>query len=119
MPCCGEARENTLDCPSGCQYRIEARKREKPRELHAYKIPHKEITLTEELVKENSYLLLAIWRALIGVASEHKTRDGDVLAILAFLQRLEIDQNNGRPRGRAFLNYLRQEFGVDFHSAAS
>jgi len=35
------------------------------------------------------------------------TRDGDVLGILVFLQRLALDRNNGRPRGRAFLDYLR------------
>ena len=35
-----------------------------------------------------------------------RTRDSDVLAILAFLQRLELDRNNGRRRGRAFLDFL-------------
>ena len=37
-----------------------------------------------------------------------RTRDADVLAILVFLQRLELDRNNGRPRGRAFLDFLRE-----------
>ena len=36
-----------------------------------------------------------------------RTRDSDVLQILVFLQRLEFDRNNGRPRGRAFLDFLR------------
>ncbi|MGD0362390.1 MAG: hypothetical protein ABSC93_16050 [Bryobacteraceae bacterium] len=36
------------------------------------------------------------------------TRDSDILSMLVFLQRLEYDRNNGRPRGRAFLDYLRQ-----------
>ena len=35
-----------------------------------------------------------------------RTRDADVLAILVFLQRLELDRNNGRRRGRAFLDFL-------------
>ena len=35
-----------------------------------------------------------------------KTRDTDVLAVLAFLQRLEIDRNNGRKRGRAFIDFF-------------
>ena len=39
-----------------------------------------------------------------------KTRDSDVLGVLAFLQRLEIDRNNGRKRGRAFLDFLRGQF---------
>jgi len=36
-----------------------------------------------------------------------KTRDADVLALFAFLERLELDRSNGRPRGRAFLDLLR------------
>jgi hypothetical protein len=36
-----------------------------------------------------------------------RTRDSDVLKTLVFLERIEIDRNNGRPRGRAFLDALR------------
>jgi len=36
-----------------------------------------------------------------------RTRDADVLGLLVFLERLELDRNNGRPRGRAFLDLLR------------
>ncbi len=39
-------------------------------------------------------------------------RDADVLGILVFLQRLELQQNNGRRRGRAFLDSLRRHFSV-------
>ncbi len=39
-----------------------------------------------------------------------KTRDLDVLGMLVFLQRLEIDRNNGRPRGRTFIDFLRGQF---------
>jgi len=39
------------------------------------------------------------------------TRDADVLRVLVFLQRLELDRNNGRPRGRAFLDSLRAIIG--------
>jgi|SRR5579871_2067915 len=35
-----------------------------------------------------------------------QTRDADILGVLAFLQRLEIDNNNGRKRGRAYLDFL-------------
>lgn len=37
-----------------------------------------------------------------------KTRDSDLLGLLVFLERLELDRNNGRPRGRAFLDLLRR-----------
>lgn len=33
-------------------------------------------------------------------------RDADVLGSLVFLQRLELQHNNGRRRGRAFLDFL-------------
>src|ERR1051325_8726390 len=36
-----------------------------------------------------------------------RTRDSDVFGLLVFLQRIELDRNNGRPRGRAFLDSLR------------
>ncbi|MGP8244230.1 MAG: hypothetical protein ACLQVN_06895 [Bryobacteraceae bacterium] len=39
-----------------------------------------------------------------------RTRDSDVLAMLVFLERMELDRNNGRRRGRAFLDYLRQSY---------
>jgi hypothetical protein len=35
-----------------------------------------------------------------------KTRDADCLGVLVFLQHLAIDRNNGRQRGRAFLETL-------------
>ncbi len=35
-----------------------------------------------------------------------KTRDADVLGLLVFFERLELDRNNGRSRGRAFIDLL-------------
>jgi hypothetical protein len=37
-------------------------------------------------------------------------RDADVLGALVFLQRLELQHDNGRRRGRAFLDFLRSSF---------
>lgn len=42
---------------------------------------------------------------LLGVS---RTRDNDVLGLLVFFQRFEFDRNNGRKRGRAFLDVLRE-----------
>ena len=42
----------------------------------------------------------------------HSLRDADVLGSLVFLQRLEIQYNNGRRRGRAFFDLLRKSFPV-------
>jgi len=37
-----------------------------------------------------------------------RTRDSHVLALLVFFQHFELDRNNGRKRGRAFLDALRE-----------
>jgi hypothetical protein len=37
-------------------------------------------------------------------------RDSDVLGVLVFLQRLEMQKNNGRARSRAFIDFLREFF---------
>jgi hypothetical protein len=37
-------------------------------------------------------------------------RDAEILGVLVFLERVELAQNNGRPRGRAFVDYLRAYF---------
>jgi hypothetical protein len=39
-----------------------------------------------------------------------QTRDRQVLGALVFLQRLELDRNNGRKLGRAFIDFLRGFF---------
>lgn len=44
-------------------------------------------------------------------------RDAEILGVLAFLQRVEFSQANGRPRGRAFIDYLRAYFPQKEQSA--
>jgi len=39
-----------------------------------------------------------------------RTRDADMLGLLVFLQRYELDRNNGRARGRAFIDSLRHYY---------
>ena len=41
-----------------------------------------------------------------------RTRDSEVLALLVFIQHFEFGTNNGRPRGRACLDALREYYGV-------
>jgi hypothetical protein len=49
-------------------------------------------------------------KAMAEDAGMETLRDTDVLATLVFLQRLEIQHNNGRRRGRAFFDFLRMYF---------
>jgi len=37
-------------------------------------------------------------------------RDAEILGMLVFLERVALHQNNGRPKGRAFIDYLRAYF---------
>jgi len=39
-----------------------------------------------------------------------RTHDSDVLAMLVFLERMELDRNNGRRLGRAVIDSLRQSY---------
>lgn len=73
-----------------------------------------------ESVPENS-LAASIYRAVqqgIGEFRQEerkrlgisKTRDGNILALLVYLQRIELDRNNGRSRSRAFLGALMEHY---------
>lgn len=46
----------------------------------------------------------------------HKTRDSVVLGLLVFLQHFELSYNNGRRRGRAFLDALLGFYPLDLES---
>jgi len=48
-----------------------------------------------------------------------RTRDAGVLGVLVFLQRIELDRNNGRRRSRAFLDMLRQFYSPETTPAGS
>jgi len=45
-----------------------------------------------------------------GLEVSSGVRDKDLLGVLVFLQRLELQHNNGRRKGRAFLDFLRSYF---------
>jgi len=46
-------------------------------------------------------------------------RDAEILGTLVFLERIELHENNGRPRGRAFIDYLRTYFPETLENLAS
>jgi hypothetical protein len=46
----------------------------------------------------------------------HTLRDSDVLGALVFMQRLQIQHDNGRPRGRAFYDFMRELFPAQAQS---
>jgi hypothetical protein len=56
-------------------------------------------------VQEDIARFRAEERQDLGIA---RSRDADILRMLVFLARLELDRNNGRRRGRAFIALLRE-----------
>ena len=37
-------------------------------------------------------------------------RDNDILGVVTFLQRMELQENNGRKKSKAFIDFLRHQF---------
>ncbi len=170
--CCGEERENSVDCPFDCEYLREARRHERPPDVAREDIPHLDIEITGEFLGANSKLVMHVARSLVDAAlavpgaidadarealesmiRTHRTlesgliytsrpdnplaasiqqrvaesterlrnalkkrtgsnpiRDKDLLGVLVFLARVGVAHDNGRRRGRAFLDFLHQHF---------
>ena len=61
----------------------------------------------QEAIKES---VLELGKLVAEETGSHSLRDADVLGSLVFLQRLEMQYNNGRRRGRAFFDMIRRSF---------
>ncbi len=167
--CCGEEREETIACPYGCEFLNQSRDRERLRELKQEEIPHPDIIVKEEFLRDHEPLVLVVAAAIseagdkleglvdndtrealesliqtyrtlgsglifeskpknpIAAASYEQVQlrvaefrqrieaqagyaailDSHVLGVLIFLQRMELQLNNNRRRGRSFLDALR------------
>jgi hypothetical protein len=179
--CCGEQREVTLDCPSGCPYLQQAREHakehnERPGERDREAL-FPEVEITEQFLYEREELILGLSFALAksaradrsltdrdliaavsslaksyqtlvnssliyepqtanvahqsivrDIAREVETmvrefreaerqhightrlRDSDVLKALVFLLRMGLGRTSGRPKSRAFVDFLFAQF---------
>jgi len=177
--CCGSEREVTVSCPLECPYLVEARLHEKPREQEPRELPHADVRVTEEFLRDHEPLLIFLGATLLeaslatsGIVDSdvrealdalirtyrtlqsglyyetipsnllaagihQKTqeaveklrkelsekgsrpiRDVEILGMLVFLDRVAVHQDNGRPRGRAFIDYLRGIFPMRSSGAA-
>ncbi len=66
--CCGEEREQTIDCPLECQYLREARRYEKLPEVNPDDVPNLDIRVTEEFLHRNEHLLVRASKSLLDAA---------------------------------------------------
>jgi hypothetical protein len=173
--CCGEQREVTLDCPSGCVYLQQAREHEKQRsigdmnpadlfvqveveDLFLYQHEHLLMGLTFALSKSvradrslnDPDLIAALtaltktWETLVNSGLHYENpiaspaqhavvaevqnmvkeyreaeqkhvgyvqlRDSEVLRALVFLVRMAHGRTSGRPKSRAFVDFLLAQF---------
>ena len=80
--------------------------------------------------RPNNPLAAVIYSALQSAAREFRaeehrrlgmtrTRDSHVLGMIVFLQRVEMDRNNGRRRGRAFIDSLRRFYSESSEPVAA
>lgn len=166
--CCGQQREESIECPFDCPHLREARLHEKPPARDPATLPNVDVEVTESFLREKEALVVLAGRVLAvaslqtagavdadlrdaldalartyrtassGLIYEsrpanriadaiverfqkemadfrervaqnsgvHSIRDQDVLGSLVFWQRMEWRNNNGRRKGRAFIESL-------------
>jgi hypothetical protein len=68
--CCGQEREETVDCPLECEYLQESRYHDKLPDVQPEDIPNKDIRVTEDFLRENERLLLFTSGSLLQAALE-------------------------------------------------
>jgi hypothetical protein len=85
--CCGMERENTIDCPSSCDYLREARFHEQPPPIQDGSIPNTDIRLSEDFLREQEALIYTLTLALKRAIDAAKAVDYDAREGLAALIR--------------------------------
>jgi hypothetical protein len=86
--CCGEQREVTLDCPSGCPYLQQAREHEKPRSMGQFDPASLflEVEIPDQFLYQHQPLLMGLSFALArGARSDRTMHDSDLIAALSAL----------------------------------
>jgi len=87
-PCCGTARETTIDCPLDFEYLREARKREKPAPFDPETAPDRDIRVTEQFLREHEPLAIFLAREVANAGfAVPGAADPDVREALAALAR--------------------------------
>ena len=110
--CCGEQREVTLDCPSGCPYLQQAREHERPRSMGQFDPASlfPEVEIPDQFLYEREPLLMGLSFALAkGARSDRTMHDGDLIAALSALcTRYERLVNSGLLYEQTLTNIAQQ-----------
>lgn len=68
-PCCGAEREQSIDCPLGCEYLHEAHRHERPPQLDPTVVPNMDIRVEESFLEQNQAILILIGNAVLGATA--------------------------------------------------
>jgi hypothetical protein len=85
--CCGAERENSIDCPSACEYLQEARLREHPASSPDDALPNQDIRVSEDFLREKEPIVVWISEALTRAMEREKAVDQDAREALGALIR--------------------------------
>jgi len=86
--CCGTEREQTVDCPLGCEYLHDAHDHERIPPVDVRQIPFSEINVTESFLEENQMPLFYLGTAVFeGAMQAGNATDYDVREALESLIR--------------------------------
>jgi len=87
-PCCGEQRENTIDCPADCPHLVAAHRYESEKPRAATEAAFPDIELDRDFLEEKQHLVAGLSLVLVRAAAEHGgLRDPEALAALDALAR--------------------------------
>jgi len=93
--CCGTERENTIDCPSACEYLQAARLHEEHPPIVPEDLPNKDIRLTEDFVREHEYLFMWLALALARSMEKEHAVDSDAREAMDALIRTYRTRESG------------------------
>ena len=93
--CCGTERENTIDCPSDCEFLVEARQRDRPLEITAEMVPNQDVELSENFLEKHEDLVLALSLTLTRAMVNEKAVDQDSREALDAMIRTYRTLNSG------------------------
>ncbi len=93
--CCGAERENTIDCPSACEYLQEARLRERPAPPAEDTLPNRDIRVSEDFLREKEPVVVWISEALARAMEKEKAVDRDAREALDALIRTYRTMQSG------------------------
>lgn len=84
--CCGTEREQSIDCPIGCEYLKEAHRHEKPPVLDPASLPNQDVRVPESFLEQHEWLLVLAGSSICdGALRGTGTTDYDIREALASL----------------------------------